>query len=256
MKKRLLQIAALLLCAGFLSACEDSDSALSAVTVCMKDTDTQPPVSESDETVPETVPETAPAFPDEMYLDVENILQLPALPNGCEIVSLAIVLQYLLDTEIDPVWLCDHYLKQGPLGQVNPEFMYAGDPKGYGFGCYVPCLQMSACKYLLDADADEIIVKNISGSTIEDLEAWVARGWPVIFWATLNMEPSVVAQKWSFEGKEVSWYSGSHCVVLSGYTPDTSIVCDPLRGVVEYDRQDVIKAYELVGQRAMVLYVE
>ncbi len=129
-----------------------------------------------------------------------------------------------------------------------------GDSKGEGFGCYVPCLQVTAGLYMYDAGYLDYAAKNLTGSTMEELEAWVAGGTPVILWATADMEPSVVAREWEVDGHTVRWFSGSHCVVLSGYTEDTSIICDPLEGVIEYDRQDVINAYELLGRRAMVLY--
>lgn len=246
--KKSLFAAATLLCTMFFVSCKDP--VLPAAAVVMPDTVTEPVSIQTTE----AMAETESVFTDEVRLDVENILQMPDLPNGCEIVSLAIVLQYIFDIEIDPVWLSDNYLPQGPLGQVNPEYTYAGDPKGYGFGCYVPCLQVTASRYLLDTGMEAYTAKNISGSSMEELETWVAEGYPVILWATLNMEPSVIAQEWDFYGTTVCWYSGSHCVVLSGYTEDTSIICDPLRGVIAYDRQDVIEAYELVGERAMVLY--
>ena len=249
--KKLFFSTALLLCAFLLLSCENTAIPANAAImseVGNADTDTALPQNE------EPVPEPVSGSTDEVRLDVENILQMPDLPNGCEIVSLAIVLQYVFDTEIDPVWLSDHYLPKGAPGQADPEYTYVGDPKGYGFGCYVPCLQMAAIRYLVDAGIRDYTAKDISGSSMGELETWVAEGTPVIMWATVNMEPSVVAQEWTFWGQTVRWYSGSHCVVLSGYTEDTSIICDPLRGVIEYDRQDVIKAYKLVGERAMVLY--
>lgn len=251
--KKIFFSAALFFCALLLLSCKET--ALPADAIVMAETeDTDTDASTSSPQTEEAVSKTAPASTDEVWLDVENILQMPQLPNGCEIVSLAIVLQYMFETEIDPVWLSDNYLPKGTPGQADPEYTYVGDPKGYGFGCYVPCLQMAAIRYLVDTGIRDYTAKDISGSSMGELEEWVAEGTPVIMWATVNMEPTVVAQEWTIWGQTVRWYSGSHCVVLSGYTEDTSIICDPLRGVIEYDRQDVIEAYRLVGERAMVLY--
>ncbi len=255
MKKSIIGTAIVLFYSLILFSCTDSKShtVKDAVPVLAPVEETEPA---AEETEAAKLPVLTPQFPppDEALLEVENILQLPYLPNGCEVVSLAIALQYHFGIEIDPVWLSDTYMPQGPLGQVNPEHTYAGDPKGNGFGCYVPCLQVTAGLYLQEAGYRSYAAKNLTGSSMEELEAWVAGGTPVILWATIDMEPSVVAREWEFDGHTVCWNSGSHCVVLSGYTQDTSIICDPLEGVVEYDRQDVIDAYDLVGQRAMALY--
>lgn len=247
--KKILFPTALLLCTVFFSSCKDTAIPVTATVVSG--------TTNAETTFPETseaVSETASASTNSVRLDVENILQMPQLPNGCEIVSLAIVLQYMFETEVDPVWLSDNYLSKGAPGQADPEYTYVGDPKGYGFGCYVPCLQMAAIQYLVNAGIRDYTAIDISGSSMGELETWVEEGTPVIMWATVDMEPTVVAQEWTIWGETVRWYSGSHCVVLSGYTEDTSIICDPLCGVIEYDRQDVIEAYELVGERAMVLY--
>ena len=248
--KKLYFLTALFLCVCFLLSCERNTAFPVAAASEVENAETNAARSPTEKSAP--APDLVSA--DEVRLDVENILQMTDLPNGCEIVSLAIVLQYMFETEIDPVWLSDHYLPKGTPGQADPEYTYVGDPKDYGFGCYVPCLQKAATRYLVDSGIRDYAAKNISGSSMKELESWVAEGSPVIMWATVDMEPSAVAQEWTIWGETVRWYSGSHCVVLSGYTEDTSIICDPLRGVVEYDRQDVIDAYELIGERAMVLY--
>lgn len=248
--KKILAFATLLVSATLLTGCKEAAVPAAAAELSR---------SASEETVPaettgETVQERSSVLPDAVRLDVENILQMPELPNGCEVVSLAIVLQYTFDLQIDPVWLSDTYMPKGLPGRADPEYTYVGDPKGNGFGCYVPCLEMTAIRYLADAGVRDYTAKDISGSSMRELKEWVAGGCPVILWATIDMEPSIVAQEWTIWGETVCWYSGSHCVVLSGYTEDTCIICDPLRGVVEYDLQDVLQAYELVGRRAMVLH--
>ncbi len=259
MKKSVIRAAVVLFCSLFLVSCayhdalpkaaEDAAAAFAAAEETEK-------WEEKGETETTKAPVRAPVYPplEQAQLEVENILQLPHLPNGCEVVSLAIVLQYHFNIDMDPVWLSDNYLPKGPFDQVNPESTYVGDPKGEGFGCYVPCLQVTAGLYMHEAGYLDYAANNLTGSSMEELEAWVAGGTPVILWATVDMEPSVVAREWKVDGYTVRWFSGSHCVVLSGYTEDKSIICDPLKGVVEYDRQDVIDAYELVGRRAMVLY--
>ena len=57
----------------------------------------------------QATPENAFFLPGTVQLNVENILQNPELPNGCEITSAAIVLNYL-GFDIDKVTLAENYL--------------------------------------------------------------------------------------------------------------------------------------------------
>ena len=57
----------------------------------------------------QATPENAFFLPDTVQLNVENILQNPELPNGCEITSAAIVLNYL-GFDIDKVTLAENCL--------------------------------------------------------------------------------------------------------------------------------------------------
>lgn len=63
-----------------------------------------------------------------MQLNVENILQTPELPNGCEITSAAIVLNYL-GFDIDKVTLAENYLPMHiPYWEADPEVEFMGSP--------------------------------------------------------------------------------------------------------------------------------
>lgn len=196
-------------------------------------------------------------LPDADYkflLDVENILQFPNLPNGCEIVSLAIVLNYL-GLSVDPVWLSDNYLDQGPYGKTNPFEAYVGNPKADGMGCYASCIVDTAKKYFSDT-CSSLKAKNISGADDEELEAWLDKGVPVILWGTtyMNCDPLLFRSD-NFDGKEVIWRAYSHCLVLVGYTANTYLFCDPLReGVTVYQKSDVRECRNYVYSQACVVY--
>lgn len=199
-------------------------------------------------------------LPDNDYkvqLDVENILQLPELPSGCEIVSLAIVLNYL-GFEVDSVSLCDNYLEKCGFGEGDPFFTYIGDPKisGMGMGCYAPCIQNAARAFLDDAGDEKLRVKNISGEAFSVFESYIDKGVPVILWGTTNMDcdPTLFMTVYTDNG-DVVWRSHSHCLVLIGYTANTYIFCDPLKeGITEYQKSDVRDSHELVYRQALVIY--
>lgn len=43
-------------------------------------------------------------------------------------------------------------------------------------------------------------------------------------------------------------------MVLIGYTEDTYIMADPLRGIYEYDKETVEDRYRRMGSQAIVIY--
>lgn len=198
-------------------------------------------------------------LPDTDYkvqLDVENILQLPKLPNGCEIVSLAIVLNYL-GFDVDPVVLSEKYLEKSSFGEGDPFFTYIGDPGAtdMGIGCYAPCIANAARAYLNDEKDNKYSVKNMSGSDFSEFEQYIDNGMPVIFWGLTNMDcdPTLCMSFYTERG-EVIWRSHSHCLVLIGYTANTYLFCDPLKeGITEYQKSDVRDSHELVYRQALVI---
>ncbi|MDD6095409.1 MAG: C39 family peptidase, partial [Clostridia bacterium] len=187
------------------------------------------------------------ALPDPNFrymLDVENILQNPELPNGCEIVSLAIVLNYL-GFQVDPVELSDKYLPKGVFWYDTPYEKYIGDPKTEnGTGCYAPCIVNAANDFLKDMDST-LRCKDVSGSTMEELQAYVDAGIPVIIWGTVFMDcDPTVCYSYPHETGLVTWYTHSHCLVMIGHSGSTYIFADPLCGIMDYDKEDVQTSYE------------
>lgn len=76
----------------------------------------------------QATPENAFFLPDTVQLNVENILQNPELPNGCEITSAAIVLNYL-GFDIDKVTLAENCLPMHiPYWEADPEVEFMGSP--------------------------------------------------------------------------------------------------------------------------------
>lgn len=189
-------------------------------------------------------------------LDVENILQLPSLPNGCEVVSLAIVLNYL-GYDVNAVEFSDEYLIKGEYGAVNPFYSYVGDPgiSGGGMGCYAPCITRTARDYFDDIGDNTYVAADISGAESNVLEDYIDSGIPVILWGTTNMDcdPSVFAT-FTDGDEEIIWRAHSHCLVLIGYTANTYLFCDPLKyGITEYQKTDVADSRKLVYDQALVI---
>ena len=88
-------------------------------------------------------------------LDVENIDQNPELPNGCEITSAAIVLNYL-GFSVDKVTLAEEYLPMHvPYWEADPNLEFMGDPADeLAFYCLPGAVVTAVNDYLDDMGAD------------------------------------------------------------------------------------------------------
>ncbi len=191
-------------------------------------------------------------LPTKVKLNVSNIMQLPMLPNGCEVVSLAIALKYA-GYSIDPVELYYDYMPKTPLQEGDPWTHYMGDATGLGYGCYAPCVVETGNFYLQEKGSTKAVY-DVSGQETAEYEKYIDDGIPVIFWGLIQMNgEEKLAWAGYANGRYVDWHSFSHCLVLIGYTDHTYIFCDPLRGVVEYPREDVVKSFEINYRQACII---
>lgn len=205
----------------------------------------------SGNTAKETVTVTVTA-PTRVCLDVTNIMQKPALPNGCEVVSLAIVLKYA-GFSVDPVTLYDKFMPKSPFKNGDPWTTYVGDAKGKGYGCYTPCVVTTGNAYLVSVGSSKT-VSDVSGQSFSFYESLIDNGIPVIMWGTVEMNGnSKVCWEATINGKYVKWHNYSHCLVLIGYTDDSYIFCDPLSGVVEYTKSSVETSFEVNYKQACIV---
>jgi uncharacterized protein YvpB len=187
-------------------------------------------------------------------LQVPYIDQTTRWVNGCESVSAVMLLQYL-GLDIDPETFISQHLPQAPFWTENgvlygpdPHEVYAGDPRQKsGYGCYAPCI-CKALQNALDATgtADAYTVQDETGKTAAELCAeYIDAEMPVVFWTTLNFEPSEPPDYWRLaDGTEFAWISHEHCLLLVGYDEDGYWFNDPWQnhGVVHHPK-------ELVEQR-------
>lgn len=188
----------------------------------------------------------------EACLPVNNILQYPHLPNGCEIVSLAIVLQYY-GYEVDPVTLYENYMPKSSLWNGDPWTTYVGNAKGNGLGCYAPCIVTTGNAYLKDAGSSNQVM-DVSDRTFSYYKTLINTGHPVIIWGLVDMNMnSKACWEATIHEKQVIWHSYSHCLVLIGYTNDTYIFCDPLKGITEYSKDAVERSFEINYKQACII---
>ena len=209
------------------------------------------------ETETETTEPPIPYFdpsenPDAVYLEVKNIMQMPLLPNGCEVTSLAIVLNYL-GYDIDHFTLYCDYLPRTDFEFGDPWTAYIGEATDYGLGCYAPCIVETANMYLSMAES-ELCAKDVSYQNLDEYTKYIDEGKPVIMWGMVDMfYEDTLAWVGYVDGQEVVWHARSHCLVMIGYTEDEYIFCDPLVGIVSYNKYSVLDCFTAMYKQACII---
>lgn len=192
---------------------------------------------------------------EKVLLDVPYISQFPSLPNGCEITSLAIVLNYL-GFEVSKDTLSEDYLPKEKAGKANFFEEFVGEPSNRNsYGCYSEAIVTAANNYLSDNES-EMRAENLTGCKFQEVMMEVKEGNPVILWgaAYIESEPSF-STEWIVDGEYLKWKTNLHCMVLSGYDLNKNIVyvSDPMRGIKEYDLEEFIKRFKQFYSQAIVI---
>lgn len=198
--------------------------------------------------------ETALWLPEAVRLEVENIDQNPELPNGCEITSAAIVLNYL-GFAADKVELAEQYLPKGLYWEVDPNQAFMGNPADeLAFYC-LPGPVVAAVNAYLETVGGGYKAADITGAGTEDLYAFVANGLPVLVWTTRAFSDPLY--NYSFQLPNGGWpYSNSHCLVLTGYDSENCYVADPMLEVAQTDRASFTQSFIDRGRYAVVILPE
>jgi len=204
----------------------------------------------------ETSSSTTAAIVKAKQLPVEYISQLPELPTGCEITSLAEVLNYL-GYQVDKEYLAENDLKM--LDDLDGSFnnYFIGSPwDENGWGCFAPAITNAANKYLTSIKSSKKAY-NISGSSLSQLFTEIQNGNPVIVWVTTRLDERTVFDNIEMNnGSIFKWPENEHCVVLIGFdlnSPQTVTVADPLEGVVNRTYSQFNSRYNELGKRAVVI---
>lgn len=199
--------------------------------------------------------ETIAVSNNEVKLNVDCILQNPVLPTGCEVTSLAIVLNYY-GISVSKETLADQYLPKKAVGKANFYKEFVGNPRSASsYGCYAPVIVNTANDYFA---ANNLSYKAVdyTGSTFSFLLEKVAAGNPVIIWATSPMDDEpVYTTAWIVDGEYVHWKGNLHCLVMTGYNVSEGKVymSDPLKGNAEYDMELFAKRFKQLFSQAVII---
>ncbi len=197
-------------------------------------------------------------------IEVQNILQNPELPTGCEVTSLTILLNYL-GYSIDKMTMARNYLPKQDFYWENGIYYgadfrttFAGNPESeYSYGCYAPCIVTTADNYFQDNGVNAS-ANDLTGTDFDSLLAdYIDNNMPVLIWITSsNLHESSLTSIWTTpDGEEVQWRAYEHCVVLTGYDKDNQLlyVSDPLYGDISYDYDILVQRYKELGQQAVYI---
>lgn len=189
-----------------------------------------------------------------ILLDVPLINQMdaPRLYNGCEITSLAMLLQdngynvtkNELANEVKRVPLTYENGKHG-----NPNVGFVGNMEnGPGLGVYHGPVFDLAKKYAGSKAHD------FTGQPFSKVIQNIAEGHPV--WVIINTYFAPVSnfQTWDTPQGKIKITYSEHSVVITGYDDDHIFVNDPY-GIKnkELDRNTFVKAWEQMGSQAIVI---
>lgn len=186
--------------------------------------------------------------------NVPFIQQLPELDRGCEVTSLAMMLQYAGIT-VDKMKLANEikkvdFMNDGVRGNPNEGFVgniYTFSESGYGV-YHGPLFQL-AKKYLPNKAVD------LTGKSIEELYKSVKAGQPVVMITNATFAPLDEDEftTWETSSGDVSITYNEHCVVLVGYDKEFVYIRDPLSDSldVKVPRESFEKAWMQMGSQAI-----
>ncbi|MFJ5716144.1 C39 family peptidase [Neobacillus sp. NPDC093127] len=195
-----------------------------------------------------------PSLPDSILLDVPLLNQMdkPKLYNGCEVTSLAMILNYHgvkvtkneLAEKIKTVPLTYSNGKKG-----NPNAGFVGDmAQGPGLGVYNGPILELAQKYVGDRAV------NLTNQPFDDLINEVGQGLPVWIITTSSFAPVSVFQTWDTPQGKIDITFSEHSVAITGYDENYIYINDPYgEKNKKLNKDSFIKAWEQMGKQAIVI---
>lgn len=198
--------------------------------------------------------ETLEAKTEYMIKNFPTYNQFPNYPNGCESVALYLMLKYheidvTVEEIVEKLKKGDApFRNNGTLYGGDPEVEFVGDPRlKSGYGVYEgPILDV--------AESFKSGMKNITGSSLNDILSIVSKGIPVQVWASINLRNTYICAKWQSTSTDriIEWKCGLHSLVVIGYTYNKVITSDPYTGSIEYySKTQFEKMYNTYGKRAI-----
>jgi uncharacterized protein YvpB len=196
---------------------------------------------------------------DSVLIDAPILWQMPELPRGCEVTSLAMLLQYE-GIAVDKLTLAkevkknpaDYRLANGKIYFGDPNEGFVGNMYTYtepGLGVYHKPIAVLAEKYLPGK------IQDLTGADFLELKVHLSDGRPV--WVITNTEYEKLDesffQTWYTPSGAVSVTTKEHSVLVTGYDQNYVYFNDPLMGEKnkKAPMQDFLEAWVQMGRQAI-----
>lgn len=186
-------------------------------------------------------------------IDAPFILQKPELPRGCEVTSLAMLLQKA-GIQVGKMELA-HEIKRVPYYQNqqfgDPDVGFVGsmeDATKRGYGVYHEPLALLGRRYLPSRIID------LSGKSFDSVLSQLNDGIPVVVITNVTFKPlsKNYFHYWRTSGGTAKVTNQEHAVLVTGYDQNKIIINDPLRKKDTIaNRASFIKAWEQMGSQAI-----
>ena len=196
---------------------------------------------------------------DKVLIDAPIIEQFPELPRGCEVTSLAMLLQYK-GIKTDKMDLAARIKKdKTPLIKKNdkvywgnPNDGFIGDMYSYsnpGYGVYHKPIKNLADRFLPGQIVD------LTGKDFNYLKIYLSQDIPI--WIIINTTykklPETAFESWQTPDGELKITYKEHSVLITGYDDKYIFFNDPISGIKNRKvlKEDFIKAWKQMGSQAI-----
>lgn len=194
-------------------------------------------------------------------LDVPVILQYPELPRGCEVTSLAMIMNYS-GQKISKVELAEKIQKETTPYSRTGNRIYCGNPyKGFvgsiynmsqfGYGVYHEPIAELARQYFGERVID------LTGVNFEEVEYFLKKGYPVWIITNSTFSPldDSMFEIWHTSTGIVKITYKLHSVVITGTDDNNVYINDPFTSSKNnaHSKQQFIKAWEQMGNQAVII---
>lgn len=200
----------------------------------------------------------------DVLIDAPVIKQFPELPRGCEVTTLAMLLESA-GVKADKMKLAEEIkkdptprtIKNGDIHFGNPHRGFVGDMYTFskpGLGVYNEPIMELAETYLPGK------MVNLTGQAFEELKIPLSDGRPV--WVIINsqyreLEDSYF-QTWQTSSGKIRITMKEHSVLITGYNQDYVYFNDPLTGIKNKKAPitDFEKSWVQMGSQAITYYFD
>lgn len=189
-------------------------------------------------------------------MNVEIIKQLPELKNGCEVTSVAMMLNHF-GIKVDKMTLAEKVKKDNTKieydenGKIikwgNPDIGFVGDITGVSSGYSINPIP------LLELVNQYVKGVNLTNLDYSYIEKSLSENRPVVVWVTSDFTSPQINTSWKNNGETVTAYFNQHAVLLTGYDAEYLYYNDPLTGKIndKIEKDIFLKIWTNTGRKAI-----